>query len=84
MVVDHSGILASLNSLHVDTRHLADEEVDATVIGFYESRLVMCIQDNCLEAANAYLRKLHEDQTINASTKLEVLRLYNKLTLKEE
>lgn len=79
-MVDNTNIIKALSNLNVDTSSLAGETVCTSAVQFYVSRLKQCLEDKCLEAAVAYLKKMRNDSSINASTKLEILHEYQKLS----
>ena len=77
-MVDNSRLLNALKSLTVDTSSLSVDDIDADTVDFYESRIRLCLSDDCPDAANAYLTKLQKDKSINATTKLEILNVFRK------
>lgn len=74
-----SGQLVSIASnCVVDGTSVSEQEVNGEKVSWYMERINQCKEDDCMEAANAYLRKCLKDSSLNDITRSYIICETNK------
>lgn len=72
-MVSNNGIITELKNLSIDTGGTSETLEQKELVDFYSNRFQQCFDDNCAQAANAYLEHMQRNIEVNKSTKLRIL-----------